>query len=68
MKSFRLLLTWTTPSHDLKALDAMNNSGLSMIWKTSGCELKDLNSMIRVVDDMNDSRLWALSPRCSEKL
>ena len=45
MKNSRVWRTWTTPSHELKALDGMNNSGLWLTWRTLGCELRSPNTM-----------------------
>ena len=38
-------MIWTIMGYELKALNAMNNSGLWMIWTTLGCELKALEAM-----------------------
>ena len=43
MNNSRLLLTWKTPSHELMALDDMNNLGFSLKWMTRDCELKALD-------------------------
>ena len=37
-----LWLTWTTPGHELRALDAKNSLGFSMTCDTLDRELKDL--------------------------
>ena len=38
-------MIWTTLGHELKALDAMNNSGLWMIWTILSRELMALDAM-----------------------
>ena len=51
MTIFGLWLTLMTAGRVLRALDAMNNLGLSMASKIMGCEL-------RALDTMNNSVLW----------
>ena len=47
-------------SHELRPLDAMNNLGLRVIWMILGWEKgSKCYEKLRVVDDMNDSSLWA---------
>ena len=57
-----------TPGHKLKALDAMNNSGLWITWTTLGHELRALDVMNKVVVDMKDFGSKAKCFKSNEQL
>ena len=61
MTSSRLLLIWKTLGHKLKALDAMNSSGLRVEMNDSGSWAKGSRSYekVRAMDDINNSKSWA---------
>ena len=56
-----VVVVWKTHGCKLKALDAMNNSRLSMTWATLGLMLKPL-------EVMNNSRLWSTWMTLSREL
>ena len=63
-------MTLTTLGRELKGLNFMNNLGLWMIWITWDRDLNQASRFheeLRVMDDMNDSRLWALKFRYYEQ-
>ena len=70
INSFGLWLRWTTSSCELWALDAMSSRGLSITWKSSGHELRTQDSMnnSRFIDDMKDFESWAQGFRFYEQL
>ena len=63
MNNYRLWLTWNTQGRELKALDVMDNLGMSMTWAALGLMLKPLEAM-----NNSWSTLWAQISRCYEQL